>query len=194
MRGEETQILGALAARATTASFVLPGTHSKWARIEAGRIVAFATYMTGEVFAVLKTHSVLGRMMATPPRGRRDARLPEGGRRLGCAEKSGRSAARGLHGANLSVCSARWTAPHLAEYLSGLLIGAEILSGAEGVDRATVIATAGLARRYVAAGARLGVRSRARARKLRDARTDRRGAQARPVGLIRSALCRVAGR
>src|SRR5207253_2700905 len=51
MRGEETQILGALTAMARSDGvFVLPGTHSKWARIKAGRIESFATYMTGEIF------------------------------------------------------------------------------------------------------------------------------------------------
>ena len=67
MRGEEIQIAGALAAaptaRAGRSLMVLPGTHSKWVEIEDGRIVRFATYMTGEVFAVLCKHSILGRLM-----------------------------------------------------------------------------------------------------------------------------------
>ena len=41
----------------------MPGTHSKWVRVETGRILEFATHMTGEVFAVMKSHSILGRMM-----------------------------------------------------------------------------------------------------------------------------------
>ena len=52
MRGEETQIAGALALRpdlAADARLVLPGTHSKWARVSAGRVASFTTYMTGEV-------------------------------------------------------------------------------------------------------------------------------------------------
>ena len=70
MRGEETQILGALAASGCADGlFVLPGTHSKWARVEAGRIVGFATFMTGEVFAALKDHTLLGRLMARPDGG-----------------------------------------------------------------------------------------------------------------------------
>ena len=65
MRGEETQILGALAASGRADGlFVLPGTHSKWARVEGGRIVDFATFMTGEIFAALKDHTILGRLMA----------------------------------------------------------------------------------------------------------------------------------
>ena len=60
MRGEETQIAGALA---LTPGFdgvlCLPGTHSKWAHISAGEVVSFVTFMTGELFALLSEHSVL---------------------------------------------------------------------------------------------------------------------------------------
>ena len=64
MRGEEVQICGALAMLPAHPTWVcLPGTHSKWALVESGRVVQFATYLTGEVFAVLKAHSILGRMM-----------------------------------------------------------------------------------------------------------------------------------
>jgi len=64
MRGEEVQIVGALAADAGLAAasrFVLPGTHCKWAAVDRGRIVGFTTYMTGELFALLRDHSILGR-------------------------------------------------------------------------------------------------------------------------------------
>ena len=72
MRGEETQIMGALAADRTLPGasarvFVLPGTHSKWAWTADGAIVKFVTYMTGEIFAVLRNHSILGRLMPDGP-------------------------------------------------------------------------------------------------------------------------------
>src|SRR5262249_54220513 len=58
MRGEETQLLGV-----TEADFsglvCVPGTHSKWVRIDAGQIVEFSTYMTGELYAVMAQHSLL---------------------------------------------------------------------------------------------------------------------------------------
>jgi 2-dehydro-3-deoxygalactonokinase len=74
IRGEETQVIGALQAirdgadrcaegDRDTVCFVLPGTHSKWVLVRNGRIVRFATYMTGELFANLKQHSILGRLM-----------------------------------------------------------------------------------------------------------------------------------
>ncbi len=64
MRGEEVQILGALADLGTGPALVcLPGTHSKWARVEAGRVKDFATHMTGELFEAVRDHTILGRMI-----------------------------------------------------------------------------------------------------------------------------------
>lgn len=61
MRGEETQIYGALALGATSSLFVLPGTHSKWVCVEAGAIMNFKTFITGELYALLTQHSTLAR-------------------------------------------------------------------------------------------------------------------------------------
>jgi 2-dehydro-3-deoxygalactonokinase len=58
MRGEETQLLGVTEAD-FTGLVCIPGTHSKWIKIEAGRIVEFSTYMTGELFSVVSQHSIL---------------------------------------------------------------------------------------------------------------------------------------
>jgi 2-dehydro-3-deoxygalactonokinase len=64
MRGEETQIFGALQLLGLQdARVVLPGTHSKWAQVKNGRIRAFATFMTGEFFALLRHHSILSRTL-----------------------------------------------------------------------------------------------------------------------------------
>ena len=60
MRGEETQIAGALSLNpAFDGAVCLPGTHSKWCRISAGEVVGFQTFLTGELFALLSEHSVL---------------------------------------------------------------------------------------------------------------------------------------
>ena len=60
MRGEETQIAGALALYPDfDGVFCLPGTHSKWVHVSAGEVVSFQTFMTGEMFALLSTQSVL---------------------------------------------------------------------------------------------------------------------------------------
>jgi 2-dehydro-3-deoxygalactonokinase len=60
MRGEETQVFGAGIQNGLA---ILPGTHSKWVTVASGQIVNLHTYMTGEVFAVLKTHSILSKFM-----------------------------------------------------------------------------------------------------------------------------------
>jgi 2-dehydro-3-deoxygalactonokinase len=60
MRGEETQIAGALALPpGFDGVLCLPGTHSKWVHVSAGEVVSFQTFMTGELFALLSEQSVL---------------------------------------------------------------------------------------------------------------------------------------
>ncbi len=60
MRGEETQIRGVIARRPGYDGVIcLPGTHTKWVRIQQGQIAAFATFMSGELFTVIGQHSVL---------------------------------------------------------------------------------------------------------------------------------------
>jgi 2-dehydro-3-deoxygalactonokinase len=64
MRGEEAQILGALLSRgARDAVFLLPGTHAKWAIVEAGRLTRFRTYMTGELYGLLCKTGTLSQLM-----------------------------------------------------------------------------------------------------------------------------------
>jgi 2-dehydro-3-deoxygalactonokinase len=68
MRGEETQLFGALhllGPDAADGCYVLPGTHSKWVRLHAGRITELRTYMTGELFALLRQHGTLASAMQT---------------------------------------------------------------------------------------------------------------------------------
>lgn len=68
MRGEEVQLLGAVAAGLAPADALLvqPGTHCKWARVTDGRIVDFTTAMTGELFALLRSHGLLAPQLQAP--------------------------------------------------------------------------------------------------------------------------------
>lgn len=61
MRGEEVQVLGAVAAGLVPADALIchPGTHAKWIRVEGGAIASFRTMMTGELFSLLQRHSIL---------------------------------------------------------------------------------------------------------------------------------------
>jgi 2-dehydro-3-deoxygalactonokinase len=66
MRGEEVQLLGACAAGLVPADALVchPGTHNKWARLRDGRIARFTTVMTGELFNLLKGHSILSGLLS----------------------------------------------------------------------------------------------------------------------------------
>lgn len=122
MRGEETQILGVLRGLGPGAHRVcLPGTHSKWVELVDGRIAAFRTHMTGEVFAVLRDHSILGRTIA--PQAPFDAYAF----RAGVQRAQDRSGL--LH--HLFEVRSQFLADVLtnetsADFLSGVLIGHEL--------------------------------------------------------------------
>ncbi|MDD3838456.1 MAG: 2-dehydro-3-deoxygalactonokinase [Phenylobacterium sp.] len=124
MRGEEVQVFGWLAAdaaRRTGRQVVChPGTHAKWILIEDGRIVRFVTAMTGELFAVLRRHSIL-RSDADPDDP--DA-FDEG---VVAAGDGGALAAR-LFTARARVVGQGAPAESTPAYLSGVLIGAETAS------------------------------------------------------------------
>jgi 2-dehydro-3-deoxygalactonokinase len=159
MRGEETQVLGALTLAATEGWFLLPGTHSKWVLVARGSIVEFATFMTGELYALFSGHGTLAPML------REHQHVPE-------AFAEGLAAAG--HGAFTHLafcCRARvvtdnMPATHAASWISGLLIGTELhdigrrvgrLSRAEFAAPATgilpvqIIGSAALEDRYVQA-------------------------------------------
>lgn len=65
MRGEEVQLLGAVAAGFVDPEGLVchPGTHNKWATLRGGRINDFRTVMTGELFSLLKEHSILADLL-----------------------------------------------------------------------------------------------------------------------------------
>jgi 2-dehydro-3-deoxygalactonokinase len=159
MRGEETQIVGALAAepRLADSVVVLPGTHSKWVRLAGGRIREFTTYMTGELFSVLRTHSILGRL--APP-GAGDGGIEDGAfaRGVSAAQRPGVSLGSLLFSARASVLVGDLPAESSLGYLSGLLIGDELRAGLgqEGRPMA-LIGDPVLCARYVAAFEHLGV-------------------------------------
>lgn len=64
MRGEETILLGAALENTVGHTFCIPGTHSKWVRVEDGCITGFSTYMTGEIFALMSNYSTLSSLIS----------------------------------------------------------------------------------------------------------------------------------
>ena len=131
MRGEEIQIAGALQlnpAWARRAWMLLPGTHSKWALIEDGLIVRSTTYLTGELFAILKAHSILGRLMPA------DAPQAVDTQAFVLGVNTARHSAPGdlshqMFATRTLGLTGRLPPAALSDYLSGLLIGHELLSG-----------------------------------------------------------------
>jgi 2-dehydro-3-deoxygalactonokinase len=65
MRGEEVQLLGAAAAGLVDSEALVchPGTHNKWTSLHRSRIQRFQTVMTGEIFSLLKEHSILADLL-----------------------------------------------------------------------------------------------------------------------------------
>ena len=141
MRGEEIQIAGAIAGhpdRQARATLILPGTHSKWAQVEGGAVIGFETHMTGEMFALLRDHSILGRLMSDAPldeparnaaflRGVAEAARPDAG---GLTHQLFGTRTLGLTGQLPGEALAgQLPGEALADYCSGLLIGHEICAG-----------------------------------------------------------------
>ncbi|NML43264.1 2-dehydro-3-deoxygalactonokinase [Ramlibacter sp. G-1-2-2] len=134
MRGEEIQVAGLLATQLSLAArcrIVLPGTHSKWVEVRDGRILSFRTFMTGELFAVLKQHSVLGRLMASSTTFHAEA-FDEGLTRARMA--AGRGLSGDLFSTRARVLLGQLQAEHSADYLSGLLVGHELAAALPATD------------------------------------------------------------
>ncbi len=166
MRGEEIKIAGAVAAEPSLAQrtcFVLPGTHSKWVLVEERRIVRFATYMTGELYAVLREHSILGRLMSTEPADSTAAELGFSEGLEAARESSPGDLPHQLFATRTLGLSGRLPRDALADYLSGLLVGHELVSALAAAKAArdagaplVLIGDTALCRRYARALRRFG--------------------------------------
>ena len=154
MRGEETQLWGADLPDGSCC--VLPGTHSKWAWLgEAGRVLRFQTHMTGEVYALLTQHSILGRGMTF---GGAFAAAPfDDGVRLGAAQHA--HLLHTLFAARTAGLMGQRAAHELPDFLSGLLIGAELASArTDAPSKAvTLLGDSALCDRYARALELIGV-------------------------------------
>ena len=149
MRGEETQIWGAdLPANSCC---VLPGTHSKWAWLgEDGAIRHFKTFMTGELYGLLTQHSILGRLMVFGAElGASQHEAFAAGVRLGLRGHA--ELPHTLFAARTAGLMGRVTPEALPDFLSGILLGAEIggaTAGAEPLEHVTLIGDEALCQRY----------------------------------------------
>jgi 2-dehydro-3-deoxygalactonokinase len=159
MRGEETQVFGALQLLGVDeGTLVLPGTHSKWVSVKGRRIVDFATLMTGEFYSMLRQHSILARTLPMDE-GPFDGEAFD----TGVAHASGSAGL--LHSAfsvrTLSLFERLPEAKRLS-YLSGIVIGEELRTRSlEGAGTVIVIGSDALTLRYERALAQRGVRTMA---------------------------------
>ncbi len=153
MRGEETQIFGAIAIdpalRRGRHLLALPGTHGKWVLVDEGCVMGFQTFLTGELFALLRDHSMLTRAASAG-----EANADEG---EGFAAGLARSLDGDLLGSLFETRAAQLRAGRSAawalEFLSGLIIGSEIAGAlaAFAADRVGLIGDPALTARYAQA-------------------------------------------
>ena len=157
MRGEEVQLLGAVAAGTIPADGLVchPGTHNKWAELADGKLVGFRTVMTGELFNLLKAHSILAELLQPDVE-------PDEAFRAGVNHGLGHDDVP----SELFAVRARYLldqAPKekAASYASGLLIGADVRIGL-GESRPSQVVVMGrpeLTELYAAALTEAGVSS-----------------------------------
>jgi len=121
MRGEEVQLLGAVAGGMVPADALLaqPGTHCKWAAMTGGRIAGFTTAMTGELFALLRNHSLLAGSLGFD--------VVDGAAfREGLAEGARRDLAASLFGIRAASVLGERADADAASFASGVLIGSDV--------------------------------------------------------------------
>jgi 2-dehydro-3-deoxygalactonokinase len=154
MRGEEVQLLGAAAAGKVDPDALVchPGTHNKWALLRRGSIHEFRTVMTGELFNLLKQHSILADLLQGPVEPG-DA-FKEAARYAVFSEKLPSD----LFGVRAGVLLGRINKEDAASYASGLLIGTDVRIGLSQAMAAQIVIMGrpDLTRLYAAAIAETG--------------------------------------
>jgi 2-dehydro-3-deoxygalactonokinase len=157
MRGEEVQVFGAMDLLGLAdGTFVLPGTHSKWVRVVGGRVQSFATFMSGEVYALLRQQSILARMMPEADGALEEEAFTRGVRH---AQASG-SLLHAAFSARTLALFDRLPSAALPSYLSGLVIGEELRLRAADARSPVLIGSPLLTQRYAMALAALGTEAR----------------------------------
>lgn len=162
MRGEETELVGWCSMQRDAAVWqdgwvLLPGTHCKHARVQAGKLVDFHTAMTGELFAVLSEHSVLRASLEAD--GEAEPEEFNAGVRLG---RTGGLASTLFQVRTRQVLHGKGGAGN-RDFLSGVLIGAELVElEREGADGPPILVTGEgpLSARYREAVRKMGIGSR----------------------------------
>jgi len=136
MRGEETQVVGALSLMARECPnqpelgnevlVGMPGTHSKWVFVRDDDIIHFETFMTGEIYAALGSHTILSR--TARPAAEPDYAAFDRGVRVARSSAGNDGILSTVFSARTLVLTGVLMPEQQPDYLSGLLVGAEIAS------------------------------------------------------------------
>jgi 2-dehydro-3-deoxygalactonokinase len=149
MRGEEVQLLGAVAAGLVDSNALAchPGTHNKWVSLHDARIHSFRTVMTGELFSLLKEHSILSDLL----QGKVDD--DDAFRRAAKHAVFHESLPAELFSVRAGVLLGQMKKEEAASFVSGLLIGTDVRIGLSVPTGAQVVAMGrpDLTRLYAAA-------------------------------------------
>lgn len=148
MRGEEVQLLGAVAAGLAPPDALLcqPGTHCKWAGMGEGRVLDFTTAMTGELFALIRRHGLLAAQLGGEV-------IPGAAFREGLAEGKKQDLAAALFGIRAAGLLGQRDDVDAASFASGLLIGSDVAARMAATSREIVhvLADPALGGLYIAA-------------------------------------------
>lgn len=151
MRGEETQIVGYGLEKDITV--IIPGTHSKWASVKAGKISGFQTFVTGEIFNLLINHSFIARGSTQPP-------VDDGSAYLWGLNEAKHSVAMSslLFSARTGTLAGKLSADQLRSFVRGLVIGQEFRQAQDAGwfvenGQATIVGNDGLNDLYTQAAA-----------------------------------------
>ena len=143
MRGEETQLLGARTI-APSSVYVMPGTHCKWVLADKQKIEYFQTVMTGELHHLLMHHSLVGSGL---PKQKPSQMAFSAGLERGIATPA---ILPQLFEVRASHVLGTLPPEEVSEFLSGLLIGAEVVTMSERFreQQITLVSGDALAKRY----------------------------------------------
>ena len=142
MRGEETEIFGCQGELAGDTQLCLPGTHTKWVRMESGKIAAFSTSMTGDLYKAIREGTILRTCTQQEPAE------PDAFKHGLARSREPGSLAHHLFGVRTLVLTGKMLESAASSYLSGLLIGHEVKAMVLKGEQVHLIGDAALCRLY----------------------------------------------
>jgi 2-dehydro-3-deoxygalactonokinase len=164
MRGEETQLLGAmhLLGPRSDGWYVLPGTHSKWVQLRAGHVEWLRTYLSGELFALLRDRGTLSAIMRSSPEHVDSDSQQRTAFERGVAAAADAAVTHALFAARARVVTGALAPALASSFVSGALLGAEWHNMARQLDSATTVRLIGdtnLCAHHTRCAAQLGFRT-----------------------------------